>query len=341
MDYERPHFIAGTEKRFSDYIRTLGEATKIIVVSHTDVDGIGSAKIVDVAIEADAVYLVDYEELTLELAERLKLEGPSHVIFTDLMLKREFVTRVSQFAHVLIIDHHRMSEDVNSQRITFLNAQGMCATYLAWWLFRRVGDLSAWEWLVACACIADVMTDEVRTFMIAQFQKKGLDFNQGVKQGTFWEFVTQVNNALIYYNKDRMQVYKELMTTFALPDVLREPARLVEQDIQDALKRFEQEKEVIKERLFWEFSATYPIKSVVTTMLSFSYPKTTIIIVEIRGSTCYISGRCQDRHEDMNLLLKKLIAGFPDSDAGGHIPAAGGHFPVVKLAEFKKRLETF
>ena len=200
--------------------------------------------------------------------------------------------------------------------------------------------MSAWEWLVAVACIADVLTDNVKDFMTACFTKENLDFSKGVKQGMFWELVTGIDNALLYYSEDRMRVYTALSSDFMMPTSLVEPAHHVENEIQHVLVRFEQEKEMINGRLYWEFSAKYPIKSTVTTMLSFADPATTSIIVELRGSMAFISGRCQDKHENMNVLLQKLIAGFPDSDAGGHIPAAGGHFPAENLAEFKNRLLT-
>jgi single-stranded DNA-specific DHH superfamily exonuclease len=338
MDYEKLSWLYGSEQRFSGFVKTLEDATKVIALSHTDVDGLGSAKVIDATFSVDRVYLLDYDELTPGLVERLAREKPSHIIITDLMISRSFAEGLAKFAQVLIIDHHRCVEDLALPRVFFLNAQGKCATYLAWYLGRQISDLRAWEWLVAVACIADVMTDEVRMFMIAQFEKEGLDFAEGVKQGRFWELVTGINNALIYYVDDRMQVYHALSSSFFLPDALREPARLVEEEIQTCLQRFERENEIIKGRFYWEFSSKYPIKSVITTILSFQYPQTTIIILETRGTIAHISGRCQDRHEDMNLLLKQLVGGFPDADAGGHIPAAGGHFPLDKLSEFKKRL---
>lgn len=336
---EQPHFACGTVEKFSAFIASLKKRTNVIALSHTDVDGLASAKVVAAALKVDNVYLVDYDEVTDALVEKLKQEAPSHIVITDIGVKKEFVEKLGAFARVLVIDHHQVSEDLNAGSVTFLNAQGMCATYLAWWLFKKVKDLSSWKWLVACACIADVMTDEVRAFMIAQFKKEGLDFDAGVKQGRFWELVTGVNNALIYYADDRMQVYRAVTSTFMMPVQLIEPARLVETDIQNTLLRFEKEKEIIKGRFFWEFKATYKIKSFISTILSFRYPTTTMIVLKREGDFYFVSGRCQDRHEDMNMLLKTLVQGFPNADAGGHIPAAGGHFPVDKLGEFKKRLE--
>lgn len=336
---EQPLWKYGSQEGFDSFCASLTNGTKLIAVSHTDVDGIGSAKIVDAALQADAVYLMDYTEVNDVLVERLRNEAPSHIVISDLGLKRDFVEKLSTFARVLVIDHHQASEDLNAERVAFMNAQGFCATYLAYFLLHDFKDISSWEWLVACACIADVATNSVQGFMVAQFQKEGLAFSNGVKQGTFWELVTGINNALIYYAEDRMQVYRALTSDFVMPALLIEPSRLIETDIQDCIVRFNQGKEDINGRWYWEFVSKYRVKSTAVTMISFLNPTRTCLIVNIDGDVASVSARCQDRHEDMNLLLKKLVEGFPNADAGGHIPAAGGHFPVDRLSEFKKRLE--
>ena len=51
-----------------------------------------------------------------------------------------------------------------------------------------------------------------------------------------------------------------------------------------------------------------------------------------------ISSRRQDGKVNLPQLLNKCITGFPNSEAGGHIKAAGGTFPEEYLEEFKKRL---
>ena len=40
----------------------------------------------------------------------------------------------------------------------------------------------------------------------------------------------------------------------------------------------------------------------------------------------------------LNEASKSWCSGFENSDAGGHIRAAGGSFPAKYFAEFKKRL---
>ena len=48
---EQLRFLIGNEKRFSDYISSLAYAKRVVIVSHTDLDGIASAKVVDEVVE--------------------------------------------------------------------------------------------------------------------------------------------------------------------------------------------------------------------------------------------------------------------------------------------------
>jgi nanoRNase/pAp phosphatase (c-di-AMP/oligoRNAs hydrolase) len=79
------------------------------------------------------------------------------------------------------------------------------------------------------------------------------------------------------------------------------------------------------------------IKSLVANYISLKYFDKTILILEDNGRICNVSGRRQDRGDDMNKLLKKLIEGFENASAGGHIPASGGYFPVEYKEEFIRR----
>ena len=52
----------------------------------------------------------------------------------------------------------------------------------------------------------------------------------------------------------------------------------------------------------------------------------------------HVSVRRQDKKQDMSSFLKQLLYGLEDSDGGGHVAAAGGHFLKKDLSEVKKRL---
>ncbi|MEK6881737.1 MAG: hypothetical protein AABY22_19120 [Nanoarchaeota archaeon] len=64
-------FGAGSEKRFFDFIGNLADE-KIALISHTDLDGLISAKITNQVVKADFLRFVDYSDLNETLAAELK-----------------------------------------------------------------------------------------------------------------------------------------------------------------------------------------------------------------------------------------------------------------------------
>jgi len=337
---EKPEFIVGSEKGFSNFILSLKYAKKIISISHTDLDGLASAKVVAEAVNIDKVYLVDYHELDDNLIKKLEEEKPTHLIFTDLLIRNpEFMKRLSSLAQILIIDHHVPESDLNSDRIAFLNAQGFCAAYLSYYLFSQIKDISKIDWLVACASISDVQYRANSKWMGDVYEKYGFEFDvEDEKKGKFWDIIVTISNSLVYYSKDRLAAYEQVGNEFGDIGNLKEAADKVQKEIDNCILKFEKEKDEINDGYFWEFSSIYPVKSIVGTIISYKYFNKTVLIAEKRDKY-YLSARRQDKKVEMNKLLQKLTLGFENSDAGGHIPAAGGHILLKDAEEFKKRLK--
>ena len=123
----------GSEKRFFEFISKLGEKNKekIALISHVDLDGIVSAKIVNKVIEADILKFLDYTELNKNLIKELKKEKVTKVIFTDLLIKdKDFIKELEKISNILIIDHH-ISKDWNSEKTGFIRVEaGYSCGYL-------------------------------------------------------------------------------------------------------------------------------------------------------------------------------------------------------------------
>ena len=337
---EKPKFIIGNEERFSEFVAGLKNAGKIIAVSHTDLDGLASAKVIDYALDVDKVYMVDYHELDEDFIKKLEEEKPSHIVITDLLIRNpDFIKRLSAIAKILIIDHHVPETNFNSDRVVFMNAQGFCAGYLAYYLFSKIKNMSKIDWLVACSSISDIQYRNNAGWMQEVYAKYGCVFDiNDCKKGKFWDLVCNLSNALIYYVDDRLEAYGQVGEDFGEIGNLKKFADEVQKEIDLCLDKFEKEKKEIEGGYFWEFSAKFPVKSIVSTIIGFKYPTKTILMA-VRSDKYYLSARRQDRKIAMNALLQKLISGFEGSDAGGHVPAAGGHILLKDAEEFKKRLK--
>lgn len=341
MSLAKPDWLCGNEKRFAEFISGLANAKKIISLSHTDLDGIASAKAVDYALNVDKTYLVDYIDLNDNLIDMLKKDEPTHIVITDLFIKNtDFIRRLENFSIILIIDHHQITEDFNSSKIFFMNSQGMCASYLAYYLFSEIRSLEKIDWLIACASISDFTISKNQEWMIKVFEKYGEKFDPlNLRKGRFFDMIIALSNGLIYFHNDKLKILSLIKDEFFIPSELEKPSRLVQDEINEKIAKFEEEKIPIKEGFFWDFSARYPIKSIISTIASMKYKDKTIIITKQEGNYLLISARRQDKKENMNTLLKELVKGLENSQGGGHIAAAGGYILFKDREELMKRLK--
>lgn len=222
---ESPKWIAGNERRFTEFIGSLDEKDIIAVISHmSDLDGIVSAKVITSAVESTILKLVDYGDLNEYLVKELRAKGVTKIIMSDLNFKKkEFILQLESFAHLLIIDHHQFGEDFNSEKTVFMNAQGMCAAYLSYHLFSKEKNLKNWDWAVACASLSDWAWKANQIFLTEVFTRYGEKFVAGdeeVKNNIFWEFQYRMYLALIYYKKNIFDFYKIFPENFgALGDL--------------------------------------------------------------------------------------------------------------------------
>ena len=343
---ESPVWIAGGEKRFATFLGSLNDADVIALISHkADLDGIISAKVISQAIEPDLVRLVDYAELNAALIEELHRNKVTKIIISDLNFKRrEDIFKLESFASLLIIDHHQFTEDFNSEKTVFMNAQGMCAAYLSYYLFSKEQDLKSLEWAVACASLSDWCWKANQRFLFSVFVQYGEKFVAGdeeVKQGKFWEFQYQLYLALIY-DKDRIiNFYEVFPTKFGELGSLAKNTREVQEEVDRALIAFDRDKKLIDNRYVWEFSGKFGVRELIINIRSHEHPTATFIIYILSKDFIKCSFRRQDRGEDVSILARELVKGFEESDGGGHKAAAGCLFPVCYLPEFLERLEKF
>jgi single-stranded DNA-specific DHH superfamily exonuclease len=344
MQLNQIQFQAGTEKLFANFISKLNEKDKIALITHTDLDGLIAAKIANEVLNANIIKFVRYEELNQILVKELKRGGFTKVIFTDLLIERpDFIHAIEKFADILIIDHHLFKQDFNNEEITFMNAQGYCAAYLSYYLFSKIQNIEKFDWLVAIACIADFYYIKNAEFMSEVMEKYGDNFilanNMIKEEGLFWRLQWDISLALIYYKDNLRKVYDALDPKMPGIDNLKQAVKFAQTEIDLELKKFEKEKKQIKDILFYVSDSKYGVKSFISTNVSLKYPHETIIILEKDEKYYQISARRQDGKVNTNDLLKSLLNGLEDASGGGHLKAAGGHFLLKDLDEFKRRLQ--
>lgn len=342
-------FDFGSEALFLNFMHSISASDRIALISHTDLDGIAAAKVAQEVIHASLVRFVNYEELNADLVAELRAEGINRVVFTDLFIGNpEFVRQLEHFAHVLILDHHLSSHDWNSEKTVFIKCEdGYSAGYLCYDLFSKVKDVSYLDWLVACCCISDYCHVKPAQWLEVIFKKYGDVFEiQGRyvrMSGRIWDLQETLSLSIIYH-KDQptglVFVFDSIGNNPEDVGSLGEHAREVREEVSRLLNEYPSKREPFPGGYLYVLEPRFPCGSMVSSILGGREQSS--IILTVRPDPVlpiyHVSARRQDKQQNMADFLKHLVAGLQESDAGGHVPAAGGHFLKSDLEEVRRRL---
>jgi single-stranded DNA-specific DHH superfamily exonuclease len=346
--------IAGNEGDGIAFLRGIGKSDKVAAFSHIDTDGFVSGFLMDKAISPMKIYFFDYStDLIKNVVEIVQEQDIKKVVFTDLNLEQnlEDLKKLSNVCDVMIVDHHQYSEDINSKNLVFLRTDsGTCAALATYDLLLQIPEfrerIQHYDWLAAAAVIADYTFEQHREF-VQNAEKK---YNIKVKaenqvqaySSDFGIIATLINNAAIYFYKDKMKFYEIFKRVEDIGDIkiIEKYARGVQKEIARAIEDFEKHCERKKDVMFYASKLHYPVTSSVTSILSGKYKNKTIIFVAesaARGDV-KISSRRQDGKVNLPELLQKATQGLRDATTGGHFKAAGGSIRKEDIEKFKKKL---
>lgn len=331
-------FLAGDEKRFSEFMAGLTEKDKIGVIAHDDGDGVGSAVIASKVIgNVDSVCFYDYlHGQFLLILDEIKKKKINKVFVLDLNLPEQDILELAKISEVLLIDHHPFEKDLNSDRIVFIKSDSGAACYMCYYLFSKIQEVP--QWIASIGTLSDT-THRYSEQRIDEFFK---DFGFS-KIDNLWKKTFDLSFALIYFNGKTKAIYDLLMNAKSFFELgMEKYADIVRKEFDKVLKDYEKNKEEHGNLIYYYFEPEYAIKVLVVNKLSVeNYDKTFIFVQKIKNEDSLsfeISSRNQSGSVNCPDLLKKAREGIPDSSSGGHFKAAGGRIPVGYLEKFKENL---
>jgi single-stranded DNA-specific DHH superfamily exonuclease len=252
------------------------------------------------------------------------------------------------FDKCLVIDHHTMYKDLNSEDTVFLKAQfftkkdpsSYVTSKFAFDLFSKVTDVKKLDWVACVGIIGDMSLKNWKPFVKKTIQKRKISLTQ------LYEAEDLIAAVEALADEDLGKLFKAFYKAKRLQDVLKS-------GLTKYLKRFRKEKAVIVEG-FDDKSEKFPelelfiyciknkqenLKSYVINEISLMHPnKTVILMQDLGGNRVRFSGRRQDFKVKINQLLVNATKNIPESTAGGHIPAAAGSIPKKYLKKFRANL---
>ena len=133
---------------------------------------------------------------------------------------------------------------------------------------------------------------------------------------------------------------------------IKNPKQLLSSEYLGLKKLFDARLKLLKERFYKEnecfddaqlcfFKSDNRFSGKLSTIISTDLPSKTIVIYEQPQDLIKCSIRRQDFNVNCGELARAAVHGIPDSNGGGHIPAAGAHFPPQFLDQFKKNVRMY
>jgi single-stranded DNA-specific DHH superfamily exonuclease len=343
-------------EKFAGFCGSLSQCDNVAIVHHNDADGISSA-----AITAKAVFKITGKKPVLVYGFNYRNKATEKKILEELPKKANKLIivdlatdyygrklgKVDFMDAILIIDHHEFNLDLNSEKIVFIhpkflskkNSSAYPASKLCFDLFNRILDLQAADWI---ACIG-IIGDNAKKHWLGFLKKTAQRNKTTIKE---IEGLERMVSAVGVMQKEKFgEIFWVLFKAEKIRDCMEKKFLEIKTEFEKEEKRLEKEaKNGVEDfpRLeleIYNIKTNFPtIKSQIVNAISNKKPKKTIIIWEASGNNIRFSARRQDGKVHVNRLLEKAIEGIPNSNAGGHIPAAAGGIPKEYFKTFRKQL---
>ena len=348
-------------ERFKEAVKKISKDDRVAVIHDADADGICSGVIAAKAIEilrkkpVDLIYTLQRSEIEIsyKILQMLNANNINKLIITDAAVDQnpEAFKKIEDFAEIIVIDHHKILEDLNPDKTVFIKSQMIRpdidgsqypASKLIYDLISDVVNIKHLEWIAAIGVISDASYKTWKEFVDRVLEKYNFEFKDNIFETEFGKIVSLVSYSESL--KDQNACFQSIYNSADPKELKRkiESYEVVEHEITYWVDNHKDFAEFIPDidLIIYELSPKYNLKSIIINKLSFElYPNKTVIGISKHGERVTVSARRQDFKVPVNDLLADAIKDLPSSTAGGHIPAAGASFRKKDLKRFKDNIK--
>ena len=267
--------------------------------------------------------------------------------------QEKLIKNIEEFADILIVDHHEFSIDLSSNKTTFINVfnttEKKGAAYPAskfiYDLSFNLTNIENLDWVVSAGIIGDVGFNYWKDFINNTLKKYNERITDHGPDNIFGKITSLINASRICNPEGIQECYEIVYNAKSYNDVISDTKLLgykiaVTEEINHWVDEFKKLKGD-KGLFVYTIHPKLNINSTLSTILSMDYiprDSTLVVIADNGEAIVSISARRQDSKSKMNELLQLAIKDIPNSNAGGHIPAAGGSIPKEYITKFKNNL---
>lgn len=340
-------------KRFLEEIKP---KDSIVIIFNNDADGISSCVLVKRLLEMrdikDIFIITQPMPTEKNLIKKVQTTVPNKIIFLDIAIDQQsnVLKRLGGISDILIIDHHQITRDMNSDIITHYNPRFkspkiyQSASYCAYKLCSSITNMSDCLWIAAVGMIGDYNLEDSQDLVKAVREKYAITnknlydsllgrFADMISAGRATKEMTCEDMVELFSRANSPGDFEKLQGAEKLIDAYKK----TENEIMSITADVEKNAEKVGNVIFYNIKSEYNIASPISTKISEKYFDRIVIIYTMSGSKVKISARNQSQKWDVARLLQQAGWGMKAS-AGGHAAAAGATLQTSDWTSFKERL---
>ncbi|GEM_PF-1809649 len=347
------------ELRTKEVIEWIKNSDKICVIFHIDTDGITSAYLFTRLVEklgknVERFYASPASSFNKKLYDKVK--DYDLVVFLDLSIDHntKYINLLSEGSRVVIIDHHTLRQDLNSDRIIHISTKFLTDKYYpnAYFVYNLFRDyLKEYDWIAAIGLIGDggarFYPDFMRSVLKRLGMEEGKDENfQDTKLG-YYDIL--LGSARMYSGgRGALKALKILLECNSPEEfednssILKTWHKKVRRELEAKINVFRRNARKVGKLMYYHFSKPiYNIGSPLSTILCKEFPHNLIVItVDVNQTTTKVHAKSHTGEFNTYEILEKCVPNLKGATFGGHVQASGGSFDSKELKKFEECLFT-
>src|SRR3989338_9214451 len=155
-----------TMNKAIEFIKNIGKNDGVVIIFNNDGDGICSCALFMKYLKkiGNEPYIINQPmPLDQNIIKRIQTSLPNKIVFLDMAVDQQsdIVKKLKGIADILVIDHHQIYKDLNSENVVHHNPRlenpklYQSTTYLVYKLLSEIDDYSNYLWIAAAGMISD------------------------------------------------------------------------------------------------------------------------------------------------------------------------------------------
>ena len=338
-----------------DFLRNIKSTDNVVVIFNNDGDGICSCILINKYLETkkNKPYIISQPMPTEKnLIRKVQTTVPTKIIILDIAIDQQqnVLKNLAGMCDILVIDHHQISRDMNSDSIVHYNPRfekpGIykSTSYCAYKICSALHDTGEFLWIAAVGMVSDYNLDFSQDLVKESVKKYSLksDILYETHFGRLADMISAAKAMKALMCEEMVWLFNSMKgpEDFSVKgsDKLVESFKTIENEMMSIMADAEQNSEKDGKILFYNIKSRYNLASPVSTKLSEKHLDKLVLVYEKTGNRIKVSGRNQAKKFDVGRILQTATRGLKAS-GGGHDAAGGATLETKDWEKFKERLE--